>query len=287
MRETFYTNSRRAYFADDTLNRFVFDYGMEFSGPKLERSFGSWRHIIEPSVDYRYSTGADRFRETIVVDDVDLLTNTNELEYALTNRFIGKHEFLSWRLAQKVFFDPSFGGAILPGRRNVIAPFLDLTGFAFADGERHLSPLVSTLRIATTPQSSTDIQVNYDTNRKEFQSAGIIGELNHGPMFSGVSYFFTKRSAFESPHDQVSGRIGYGNQTRKGISVAATFAYDIQRELFQGSTAQVYYNKDCYGLSFEFTQFNIGARHESRVRFAFSLKNIGSFGTIRRQERIF
>src|SRR5436309_562529 len=86
VRETFYTNSRQAYTAADSLNRFVFDYGMRFSGPKLERSFGTWRHIIEPSVYYRYATGAQPFRDTVVVDDVDLLTNTNELEYALTNR---------------------------------------------------------------------------------------------------------------------------------------------------------------------------------------------------------
>jgi LPS-assembly protein len=260
---------------------------MRFVGPKLERNFGSWRHIVEPEVDYRYTTGADHFRETNVVDDVDLLTNTNEVEYSLTNRFISGYEFLNWRLAQKVFFDPTFGGAILPGHRNVFAPLLDLTGFAFADGTQHVSPLVSTVRVATSPTTSTDIQVNYDTNRKEFQTAGIIGEMNHGPIFTGLSYFFTKRSTFESPHDQIGGTIAFGNQFRKGFNVAANFAYDIHRALFQGSTAQVYYNKDCYGLSFEFAQFNIGARHESRVRFSFTLKNIGSFGNIRRQERVF
>jgi LPS-assembly protein len=293
VRETLYTHSLHPLVEQDSLNRFVFDYETRFAGPTFEKDYGTFRHVIEPSVTYRYTTGAQRFRETIVVDDVDLITNTNELEYALTNRFISKYEFLSWRVAQKVFFDPTFGGAILPGHRNVFDPLLDLTGFAFADGERHLSPLVSTLRIATTPQSATNIQVNYDTNKKEFQSAGINGQLDHGQFFSGLSYFFTKRSTFESPHDQIGGTIGFGNGTRKGISVAANFAYDIHRRLFQGSTAQVYYNKDCYGLSFEFAQFNIGARQESRIRFALLLKNLGgkgrpgSFGTIRRQERVF
>jgi hypothetical protein len=40
-------------------------------------------------------------------------------------------------------------------------------------------------------------------------------------------------------------------------------------------------------LSFEFSQYDIGARKESSIKFALSLRNIGSFGTIRRQERLF
>jgi len=61
----------------------------------------------------------------------------------------------------------------------------------------------------------------------------------------------------------------------------------VQRSLFQGAVAQVGYNTDCFGLIFEYRQFNIGARNERSFGFTFSLKNIGSYGTIRRQERLF
>jgi hypothetical protein len=142
--------------------------------PNIERNFGTWSHVVEPSVEYRYVRGADRFQDTIIVDDVDLYSNTNELEYSLTNRIMTTREILSWRLAQKVYFDPTFGGAIVPGRRNVVTPLLDLTGFAFADGTRHLSPLVSTLRVTSVSGISTDLQVDYDTVR-EFRDAGVIG----------------------------------------------------------------------------------------------------------------
>lgn len=226
-------------------------------------------------------------RQTIVVDEVDLLTNTNELEYAITNRFFAGHEFLNWRVAQKIYFDPDLGGAILPGGRNVLTPLLDLTGFAFADRRRRFSPLVSTLRISTTPQTSTDLQVDYDTALEEFRSAGVIGGASRGEMFSNIAYFFTKRSVIQSPHYQIRGLVGFGNDLRPGISAAVTFSYDIHRSLFQGSSAQVGYNTDCYGLSFEFSQYDIGARKESSLKFALSLKNVGSFGTIRRQERLF
>src|SRR6266566_9625026 len=75
-RETFYTHSRVSQLVlGDALNRASIEYSSNFVGPQLERDFGSWRHVIEPSIDYRYINGADRFRRTIVVDDIDLFTN--------------------------------------------------------------------------------------------------------------------------------------------------------------------------------------------------------------------
>jgi LPS-assembly protein len=287
VRETVYTHSRQAKVVADTLNRFSVDYTSSFIGPRVERDFGTFKHVIEPGIEYHYLKGADSFRRTIVVDDVDLVTNTNEFEYSITNRFFTSREVLSWRLAQKYFFDPTFGGAIVPGARNVFAPFLDLTGFAFADGRRRFSPIVSTIRVSTTPNTSMDVQVDYDTREHLFRSAGIIGGLNRGQTVGSVSYFFVRRSSIQIPNNQLQGLIGYGNELKRGISAALSFSYDIQRSLFQSSVAQVGYNTDCYGLSFEFSQFDVGARKESRFRFAFSLKNIGSYGTLRPRERLF
>jgi LPS-assembly protein len=287
VRETMYTHSREPKVIADALNRFSVDYSTGFVGPRLERDFSSFRHVIEPSVEYHYLTGANRYRQTIVVDDVDLITNTNEVEYALTNRFFTSREIFSWRLAQKYFFDPTFGGAITPGARNVFAPLLDLTGFAFADGKRRTSPLVSTMRMSTSPNTSTDLQVDYDTQTHLFRSAGIIGGFNRGLTSGSISYFFVHSSPIQIPNNQLRGLLTFGNELKPGMSAAFSFSYDVQRSLFQSSVAQVGYNTDCYGLSFEFSQFDVGARKESRFRFAFSLKNIGSYGTLRPRERLF
>ena len=287
VRETIYTHSLQPQVLRDALNRFSFDYGSSFVGPQVERDFGTWRHVMEPSVEYRYVTGANRFRETIVVDDVDLITNTNEFEYAITNRFFTTREIFSWRIAQKYFFDPTFGGAIVPGKRNVFAPLLEISGFAFADGRRRFSPIVSTMRLSTSAATSTDLQVDYDTRNRLFRSAGVIGGVNRGQWLGQISYFFTRRSAIQIPNNQLRATLSYGNELKPGFSGAFQFSYDVQRSLFQGAIAQVGYNTDCYGLSFEFGQFDIGARKERSYRFAFSLKNLGSYGTLRRQERLF
>jgi LPS-assembly protein len=286
-RETAYTHTRYAQIERDTLNRFSFEYTTRFTGPRAERDFGSWRHVVEPTLEYHYLVGADRFQNTILVDQVDLVTNTNEIEYGIRNRFFSGHEFFSWRISQKYFFDPTFGGAVVPGKRNVFAPLLDITGFAFADGTRRFSPIVSTMRISTSASTSTDLLVDYDTARREFGSAGIMGGVSRGLTYGSIAYFFTRRSAIQTPNNQLRALVQYGNEQKPGLSVAFSANYDVGRSLFQGSIAQVGYNTDCYGLNFEFTQFDLGARKESRIRFSFTLKNIGSYGTIRQQERLF
>ena len=227
VRETAYTHSRQANILGNSLNRMSWDYASNFTGPRLERTFGSWSHVIEPSIEYRYVAGADRFLNTIVVDDVDLLSNTNQVEYALTNRLFTNREVVSWRVSQAYFFDPTFGGALIPGRRNVLSPLLDITGFSFADGVRHVSPIVSTMRISTSPGTSTDFQVDYDTQKNLFRSAGIIGNVYRGQTFGSVTYFFTRRTANQFPSNQLRGTLGYGNQQKPGLSAAFNFSYDV------------------------------------------------------------
>jgi LPS-assembly protein len=288
VRDTFYTHSIRADVTQRAMNRAVFDYTMSIAGPELERSFGSWKHVLEPTIDYRYVTGADRFRQTVVVDETDLVTNTNEVEYGITSRFYGKHEFLTWRVAQKLYFDPTFGGALLAGRRNVLNPLMDLTGFAFSDGQpRRLSPVVSTFRIATTPDTSTDIQVDYDTKKREFRSAGIMGGVRKSFFNSSVGYFFNKRTEIQEPNNQLRAVASLGSSSQRGFSAAFAFSYDIHNSIFQSSVGQVNYNAECYGLSFELSQVDFGFRREVGWRISLSLKNLGTIGNLRPQERLF
>jgi LPS-assembly protein len=288
VRDTFYTHSLNPDVRQRTLNRGVFDYTMSITGPQLEKDFGSWKHVFEPTLEYRYVAGVDSFRQTIVVDETDLVTNTNEVEYGLTNRFYTGWEFLTWRIAQKMYFDRSFGGALLPGRRNALNPLMDLTGFAFSDGvPRRFSPVVSTFRIATTPQTSTDIEVDYDVQRHEFRSAGIMGGVRRSFFNSSVGYFFNKRTEIQEPNNQLRALASFGESSRRGFSAAFGFSYDIHNSIFQSSVGQVNYNAECYGLSFELSQVDLGFRKEVGWRISLQLKNLGTIGNLRPQERLF
>jgi LPS-assembly protein len=290
-RETFYTHSIENGVRGKVLNRSLFDYTMKLTGPQVERIFGNgkWKHIVEPTLEYRFVTGVgEDFRKTIIIDENDLVTDTNEIEYGITNRFMAGYEFLTWRVAQKLYFDPTFGGALVAGRRNTLEPLMDLTGVAFSSGTpRRFSPIVSTVRIATTPQTTTDIEVDYDTGREEFTSAGILGGIARGLVGSSVGYYFNKRNEIQPASNQLRGLVTYGSRGRLGVNAAFGFYYDIHNSVFQGSTSQVSYNRECYGISVEYTQYNLGTRNESRLRFSLSLKNLGSIGTLSPQERLF
>ena len=74
---------------------------------------------------YNYVTGVNAFGRFVRFDQDETLTDTNEFEYGFTQRLFrrdeeGKtEELVTWKIAEKYFFDPTFGGALVPGQRNV------------------------------------------------------------------------------------------------------------------------------------------------------------------------
>jgi LPS-assembly protein len=87
--------------------------------------------------------------------------------------------------------------------------------------------------------------------------------------------------------DQLHFRLGRGDITRRGLNTGVDAIYDLRTQKFQYTTIQVTYNTDCCGLSVQYRLFNIGPRDESQFRVSFSVANLGSFGTLRKQDRIF
>ena len=280
VRETFYSDQQNVGDQRDSLNRVAFDYGFVFSGPQLEKQYSTWKHVIEPQIEYRYVTGVDEFGNTLLIDDTDLFVDTNEVRYGITNRFFTDREVLSWTLTQKYYANQTFGGALVSGRDTALEPLLDLTGFGFADEQRRFSPLVSLLRFSPRAGTSTDLQIDYDTVRRQFRSAGIIGRYQAGPTFSNLAYFFTRRSLIQLPNNQIRATLGFGDSNRLGLNGAVSFAYNVDQAILQASTAQLSYNTDCYGLHLAFMQFDLGPRRESRFRFSFSLKDLGAVGNL-------
>jgi LPS-assembly protein len=106
--------------------------------------------------------------------------------------------------------------------------------------------------------------------------------------FLGVAHNQVRSSPALSPSaNQFMGMIGLGEESRRGWSAGFSAVYDYKKSLMQFATSQVTYNSDCCGLSFQYRRFNFGARQENQFRVAFVVANIGSFGTLRKQERMF
>ena len=87
--------------------------------------------------------------------------------------------------------------------------------------------------------------------------------------------------------NQISFSGGMGNTNRRGWNAAAAVDYDVLLHKRLYELTQVSYNTDCCGFSFQLRRFNIGVRDENQYLISFSIANIGTFGTLQKQERIF
>ncbi|MEO8662443.1 MAG: LPS assembly protein LptD [Bryobacteraceae bacterium] len=325
VRETFYGSSQRDQLVNGAnLTRSSREFNLELIPPFLERVFDApkWmgqklKHVIEPRANFRYIGGIDNFQDVIRFDDTDIVANTTELEVSLTNRLYAKtrhgevREVLSWQVAQRRFFNPDFGGAVVAGQRNVILSSVDLTAFTFLDGPRSYSPVVSTVRLSPVPVMGVEWKSDYDPLRARIMNNSITVDARFGKYI--VSAGHTQVSCVPLPptggfrpgdenrcqSDQGLGSVlspqanqfrwlaGYGNENRRGWNGGFFGVYDFRVHRMQFGNTQVSYNTDCCAYSVQYRRFSFGTRNENQFRFAFAVANIGSFGTLRRQERIF
>jgi LPS-assembly protein len=220
------------------LNRVDLDLQVDVRAPVLERTFDSpgveklfghdVRHTIEPEFTYRYVAGIDNFLNVLRFDDVDIESDTNELEYGVTQRLFLRpvkkgqactetdegssagqdqdtewyqdaaskrkssactsREWISWRLTQKYFFNQDFGGAVVDGRRNIFDTTLDFSGVAFLTEPRAISPLISRLRVRTSEHMDFEWDFDLDTGAKKFTSNNVLLDVHQGNLFGGLSY---------------------------------------------------------------------------------------------------
>lgn len=312
------------------------------------------RHTIEPQLRYRYANGVDAFSRTLRFDETDVVSNKNELEYGFVQRLFlrptksrdceagelpdvlssevpdsgsstetpatcgGARETLRWKLVQRAYFDPTFGGVgvIVNNRRNVLDTTLDLSGVAFLTDQRATSPIVSEMKLSASDHVDVEWDMNYDTHAGKFTQSNTFVNYHRGNYFGGLSHarlnapgrFSTGTgtgtdtiTSGTSNFSQLRLLVGYGTPTKPGLSLAANVGLDLSALRPQSTatnimhavqtqyaTAQFAYNWNCCGFSAEYRKYELGSvRNENAYRFNFTLANIGTAGNLRRAERLF
>jgi LPS-assembly protein len=385
-RETFYSRSRFAPVpgiarppieSTVPLNRANVELRLDLHPPVLERTFDSGfvekllhhdvKHTIEPEFNYRFVRGIGNFANVLRFDAVDVASDTNEIEYGVTQRLFlrppantpcraagsaadatelldsagqdsdakedpgqaagkseppnpicGSREWISWRVAQKYFFDPNFGGAVdVNGPRSILQTTLDFSGIAFLTGPRNISPLTSRLRVRTSAKLDVEWDFDFDTCsarvspssiafsqpcEKKFTSNNVFVDVHQGdqarwPVFGGISYArldAPARSYVEgvlssvADFNQMRVLFGFGKPTRAGPSAAAYAGLDLDLGTVQYGAVQVSYNWNCCGVSVEYRKYELGtARNDNGYKFNFTLANIGSAGNLRHADQVF
>ena len=219
-------------------------------------------------------------------------------------------EIATWEVAQKYFLDPMFGGALVARQRNVFTTTENLTGIAFLTQARHLSPVVSRLRVATSSRTDTEWDLDYDFQLRRVNATTLLVNYNIGNFTFGGGDAFLQipqpppsalvenigtctpiTAAVKQPtcrFQQFRVALGYGGVARRGFSAASNFGIDSETGKLQFASAQSSYNWDCCGMTVEYRRYAIAnVRNENLFRFTFTLANIGSFGNLRRQERLY
>ena len=208
----------------------------------------------------------------------------------------GPREILSWEIGQKYFFDPTFGNALVAGQRNVFTTTADFTGIAFLDEARRFAPIISRLRIETSPRTNTEWDLDYDFKAGRINASTALVNYHYGPFTVGGGDAFLRvinnslgtTPAGAGDFHQLRVLFGYGQLNKRGFSAASSFGFDANHGSLQYATAQTSYNWDCCGLSLEYRRFALGSvRNENQYRFSFTLSNVGAFGNLRRQERLY
>jgi LPS-assembly protein len=308
-RSTYYGGQlRNGAFLGEGLFRDTEELSVDIRLPVFERVYDrgetKWKHVIEPYVVYRYVNGVNDFGRFLRFDQDDTLTDTNEVEYGVTQRLYRRtssgetEEFITWRLTQKYFFDPTFGGALVPNQTNVFQTLDALTPFAFADIARHFSPIISDLTVDSGKRFDTQFIVNYDPQRNRMTAIGTL--LKYKPYkesFITLAHFSTLNLPqspmppppnFEQRSNQIRALGGYGDPSRRGWNVMFGASYDFVQQAFQNQIVEVAYNGSCCGVGFEYRRFSFGTiRNENQYSVVIRIANLGSAGNLRRQEKIF
>jgi LPS-assembly protein len=284
----------------DNLNRGSREIFIDLITPSLARVFrkktflgDQIKHVIEPRASFRNVSGVMDFDKIVRFDETELLSNTTEVEISLTNRLYAKRngevsEVLSWEVWQRRYFDPTFGGAVAPGQRNVVLSTVELTPYTFLDQARNYSPVISVLR--TTPVNGVGVEwrTDYDPLRGQIVNSSFSADARFGDYFLSAGHTQVRSVPQLSPNaNQFRGALGFGNPNHRGWNAAFTSVYDFRIGTMQFATTQVTYNTDCCGISVQYRRFNFGSRFENQFRIAFAVANIGTFGTLKKQERMF
>jgi LPS-assembly protein len=299
VRETYYgarmSSDSLAEVSNQSLNRQYVDLNLDLRMPVLEKDFSSgFRHTVEPYANYRLISGIKDFNEIIRFDEQDAISNTHEIEYGIVNRLFKqrktgagtqeRYQYLSFSLAQKYYFDPSFGGAFRQGVSNSFYPLDTITGLYQTGIMRNFSPISASIQATPRGGIQYDFRADYDPKIQYWRNESLSAIWQRGKYSFSGTYFRANPPKEESSKilrgDALQTQINYGAGNR-GLFASLGLNYNFQSSQLLNSVTRVSYLWDCCGISTELNQFSLGFRTESRFSFSFMLKGIGSFGNIK------
>jgi len=205
------------------------------------------------------------------------------------------YEVLTVAIAQKYFFDRTFGGALISGARNQFYPLNTLTGFTYAGEARSLSPVNVSARYRPLSTMYADLRMDIGGDGG-VRDLTIGGGIKKDKYSVSADYFLSRQvklepNSFEAgtfPGDQIGATVQIGDDLR-GLYGGARLNYDFTNRFIAdtqvsngrliNSRGYIGYSWDCCGVQFNYNTFKAGLRNENAWSFSFTLAGLGSYGT--------
>jgi LPS-assembly protein len=282
-RATWYGDSLTAdgrSYSGESLSR-VFPVGrVDLVGPSFSRvfekkmgAFGKFKHVIEPKWRYSYVGEFDDQETVPLFDEVDTLRDSTIVGVSLVNRVLAKP------------LDEELGG----GAREILAleigqqyslrddqPFQQSRDRTLSSQE---SPIGALLRFMPSRRFSVELRSRYSTLFNRLDQTSLLGGVRAGQNAVSLSWVLQKDAELGETRS---------HQARLGTNIMLVpnrlwmqnqINYDFDDGYMQQQRHILHYASQCYGLRIEFLERDSLNRDEPdrEIRFAVSLKNIGTF----------
>jgi len=282
--------SARNKLTGPALDRKYFEGSLDLRGPTFSRVFDTpgnfyserYKHVIGPEVNWTYRSKVEEFGAIPRFDWTDTILGTNQLTYALVQRFYAKrpsrtgklepYEFLNWRVGQTYYVDIASG-------QNEFDPNYSSAAFDATGKPTHLSPIQSRVRLKPTNAFNTNFDIEYDLNFHSVRSLGLSTNYSGSRFVTQLAWSRGKRL------DQFL--QGVNRNTMRGsaavfvlprrLTLQGSVAYDLLNKEMIQSTARLRYDVQCCGFIIETLQSQF--RKDRQYRFSIELANIGSIGS--------
>ena len=274
MRVTYYSDSfndmRRVVGQSVTrkYGEFEFDFRPVALAKNYYRDNGAFRfrHTIEPYLTYRYIDGVDNFNKIIRFDYQDTATDTNEIEYGLTNRIftrryteavteearkllrenpsygndplsIQPYEIFTVTVRGKYFFDKTFGGALTPGRRNQLEPLTALSFYTFGGVPRRFSPI--NIDATYRPQRTIFVNTRMDIDTTNGNLRDISATIGYDKPLLKIfqTFYYTRAITLVPSLQQFNNAFGKEPGTSRGSQWSPSVFVGNRDRGFYGGTS--------------------------------------------------
>jgi lipopolysaccharide assembly outer membrane protein LptD (OstA) len=271
------------------LRRGYFESNMAVVGPSFSKVFDTpgnfysekYKHVIGPEFVWTYRPRQEDFDLFPFFDYEDRIPGTNQVAYALVQRFYAKrvggsgkpetYEFLNLRVGQTYYLET---GA------SVFDPAYSTSAFGPEGDPSHYSPIQARLRFRPTTRYTFDGRVEYDVNFKGLKSVSLTSSAQYERLSldlqwtRGLRFGIRQgRTAVNQDTFRSSARLAI---VPRALSVDGRADYDfIQKKLLQ-SSAGLRYDIQCCGLRAEVIRTNYSSLKDTRFNVSINLAHIGS-----------